>query len=107
MAVGAIKNPNEGYKSGVFAKAGVAGKCKEYTHELGWLYVTPGARGKGLGHNLMQAVTKFLGTSTCYATTRANNDSMHHLFSRYNFDKLGSAYQSQNGYSLVLYENRP
>lgn len=106
IAVGAIKNPNEGYKSDVFAKAGVPEKSKEFKYELGWLYVTPSARGKGLGRNLMNAVTEFIGVSGCYATTREKNNSMHHLFTQYSFNKLGSVYPSENGYSLVLYANR-
>lgn len=43
VAVGAIKNPNEGYKARVFRKAGVAG-AEHYHFELGWLYVSVAAR---------------------------------------------------------------
>ena len=107
LAIGAIKKPNKGYKDGVFSKAGVADKSKEFSYELGWLYVKPEARGNGLGHSLMRAVIKYLGDSGCYATTRENNASMHHLFSQYNFYRLGNAYPSDNGYSLVLYAYKP
>ncbi len=107
IAVGAIKKPNKGYKDGVFLKAGVADKSKEFSYELGWLYVKPEARGNGLGHSLMQAVIKYLGNSSCYATTRENNGSMHHLFSQYDFYRLGKVYPSNNSYSLVLYANKP
>ncbi len=107
IAVGAIKNPNQGYKEEVFSKAGIAGKSDYYNYELGWLYVTPAARGKGLGNNLMQAVVSYLGNSGCYATTRENNQAMHCLLSKYSFSRLGVTYQSDNGYSLVLYANNP
>lgn len=107
IAVGAIKHPNKNYKEGVFSKAGVANKSNNFNYELGWLYVKPEARGKGVGHSLMQAVVAHLSGSSCYATTRDNNDSMHHLFSKYNFNRLGAAYPSNNGYSLVLYANKP
>ncbi len=106
IAVGAIKQPNQGYKEGVFLKAGIAEKSNDFNYELGWLYVKPEARRKGLGHSLMQAVVAYLGSSSCYATTRENNDSMHYLFSQYDFSRLGAAYPSNNGYSLVLYANK-
>ena len=107
IAVGAVKQPNKGYKESVFSKAGVAEKSNIFNYELGWLYVKPKARGRGLGNSLMQAVVAYLGGSGCYATTREKNDSMHHLFSQYDFNKLGAAYPSNNGYSLVLYANKP
>ncbi len=107
VAIGAIKHPNISYKKSVFTKAGVAEKSDSFNCELGWLYVKPEARGKGLGHRLMKAIVKYLGGSGCYATTRENNESMHHLFSQYNFNRLGAPYPSNNGYSLVLYANKP
>lgn len=107
IAVAAIKQPNKGYKSSVFLKAGVAEKSSEFNYELGWLYVKPEARGKGLGHVLMQAVVTYLGSSGCYATSREENTSMQYLFSYYNFSRLGSAYLSDKGYFLVLYASRP
>lgn len=107
VAIGAIKHPNEGYKESVFSKAGIAEKSSNYIYELGWLYVKPEARGKGLGHSLMKAVIAYLSGSSCYATTRENNDSMHHLFAQYDFNRLGAVYPSNNGYSLVVYANKP
>ncbi|MEJ2497282.1 MAG: hypothetical protein P8Y43_07400, partial [Sulfurovaceae bacterium] len=41
VAVGAIKQPNKGYKEGVFLKAGVSEKSNIFNFELGWLYVKP------------------------------------------------------------------
>ena len=107
IAVGAIKHPNTNYKKSVFTKAKVAEKSDSFNCELGWLYVKPEARGKSLGHKLMKAIVTYLGGSGCYATTRENNQSMHHLFSQYNFNRLGAPYLSNNGYSLVLYANEP
>lgn len=107
VAVGAIKKPYQDYKQGVFSKAGVSSQGNNYIYELGWLYVTPAARGKGVGNSLMQAVVSYIDNSGCYATTRENNDAMHHLFSQYNFIRLGQAYPSAKGYSLVLYARKP
>jgi len=107
VAIGAIKNPNKDYKRKVFSKAGVTEKCNQYKYEFGWLYVIPLERGKGLGHKIMNVVKKLIGSFGCYATTREDNDAMHHLLRQYSFVKLGSTYPSENGYSLVLYGYRP
>lgn len=103
VAVGAIKNPNLGYKTGVFKKSGASGEGK-YQYELGWLYVSEKARGNGYGRILMNSIITALADHTCFATTREDNDSMHYLFSQFGFSKLGQPYKSNNGeYSLVLY----
>lgn len=103
VAVGAIKNPSAGYKAGVFEKSGVPEKSR-YEYELGWLYVSKAARGKGYGRILMESILASLSGKTCFATTRENNDSMDYLFGQFGFTKLGQPYNSQNGgYSIVLY----
>lgn len=103
VAVGAIKNPNAGYKTDVFQKSGVTNSDK-YKYELGWLYVTESGRGRGYGRALMDAVIEALSNDACFATTRENNEAMHHMFSNYGFSRLGKSYRSNAGdYSLVLY----
>lgn len=103
VAVGAIKNPNEGYKARVFRKAGVSG-AEHYHFELGWLYVSEAARGRGYGRVLMRAVVDNLAGRGSFATARENNEAMHHLFEQFGYVRVGSSYGSENGdYSLVLY----
>lgn len=103
VAVGAIKNPNEAYKARVFCKAGVAG-VEHYHFELGWLYVSETARGNGYGRDLMRAVVDNLAGRGSFATTRADNQAMHHLFEQFGYTRAGNSYKSESGdYSLVLY----
>lgn len=103
VAVGAIKNPNEGYKARVFHKAGVA-EADHYHFELGWLFVAEVARGKGYGRDLMQGIVDNLAGSSSFATTREDNKAMHHLFEQFGYVRVGKSYKSDNGgYSLVLY----
>ena len=103
VAAGAIKNPNAGYKARVFKKSGVPEQSR-YKYELGWLYVSQAARGRGYGRALMESIIQSLSGRPCFATTREDNASMHHLLSRFGFSKLGKSYESENGgYSLVLY----
>ena len=104
LGVGAVKNPGDRYKTAVFAKAGVPDRADDFRFELGWLYVSPEARGKGVGNDLMAATIAASGTAGIFATTRANNHAMHHLFEKFSFERLGSEYPSSNGdYHLVLY----
>jgi ribosomal protein S18 acetylase RimI-like enzyme len=104
VAIGAIKNPNAEYKAGVFEKSNAPEKSK-YQYELGWLYVSSSARGKGCGRILMEAIIESLAGKACFATTREDNAPMHHLFSQFGFSRLGRPYKSENGnYSLILFE---
>jgi GNAT superfamily N-acetyltransferase len=104
IAVGAIKNPESEYKLRVFKNAGIPEKQGKFEYELGWLYVSPLERGKGYGNCLMQAITDLLDDTGCFATTRADNNSMHQLFSKYSFTKLGVDYPNdKNQYLLTLY----
>lgn len=103
VAVGAIKNPNPRYKAHVFEKSGAL-EQGGYEYEIGWLYVSEAARGKGYGRVLMESIIQTLSGKACFATTRENNHPMHHLFNTFGFSKIGQPYRSENGdYSLVLY----
>ncbi|MDG9667789.1 GNAT family N-acetyltransferase [Hahella sp. CR1] len=103
VAVGAIKKPDAIYKTGVFEKSGVP-EQSWYEYELGWLYVSKSARGKGYGRVLMGSIIDSLPGKACFATTREDNASMHYLFDQFGFAKLGQPYESQNGgYFLALY----
>lgn len=102
-AIGAIKNPMSDYKANVFKKACVS-RADKYEFELGWLYVSSVARGKGYGRDLMKTISDTLASNPCFATTRKDNYLMHHLFEQYGFSRLGEPYKSANEeYSLVLY----
>ena len=103
VAVGAIKNPNKGYKSAIFEKSGASGK-ENYDFELGWLYVAEIARNKGYGRILMELICQQLTDKSCFATTRENNTAMQYLFDKFGFSKLGTPYKSKIGnHSLTLY----
>mgnify|MGYP000029125630 FL=1 len=102
VAIGAVKVPNLEYKNKVFMKAGVT-QFTKFMHELGWIYVTEAARGKGHGRNLVFSALRCI-PGACFATTREDNESMHKLFNEFKFSKAGKPYKSQSGdHQLVLY----
>lgn len=103
VAVGAIKNPAAEYKARVFKRSN-ATEPEKYQYELGWIYVSNVARGKGYSRVLMEEIKEILAGAACFATTRENNAAMHHLFRNFGFTKLGQPYKSDNGdYSIALY----
>ena len=108
IAVGALKRPNENYKNSVFKKAGVLNILDGYPFEIGWIFASPEARGKGVGRAIMNAIINIVGESGCFATTRQDNKVMQHLFEQYSFRQLGNDYPSKNGnYRLILYGYKP
>lgn len=103
VAVGAIKNPNKGYKDRIFNKAKATGS-DQYLFELGWIFVDPNVRRKRLGQTLMNAIMENLLDKKCYATIRENNGDMLSLLEKFHFLQLGQSYKSDNGnYALVIY----
>jgi GNAT superfamily N-acetyltransferase len=103
VAVGAIKNPDVGYKTRIFEKAGVPSPSN-YSCELGWLFVLTAERGKGYGRALMEALMGALSGKACYATTREDNNRTHQLLCQFGFSRCAQSYKSDNGdYDLVLY----
>lgn len=107
VSVGALKCPNENYKNRVFLKAGMAAESASYQYELGYLYTSPASRGKGVGSFLIKSICNALNGRSCFATTRENNEVMHHLFGKASFSKLGVAYKSDQGdYYLGLFATK-
>ncbi|MFZ6843148.1 GNAT family N-acetyltransferase [Undibacterium sp. RuTC16W] len=95
VAVGAIKRPNPGYRAGVFAKAQVPQNPSRFEFELGWIYVRPSARGKGVASVLVGELASSLNSAPAYATSRVNNERMHAALKRFGFQPVGSPYPSQ------------
>jgi RimJ/RimL family protein N-acetyltransferase len=99
-----IKRPNLHYKNNVFQKAGSSDSDNVYVVELGWVYVSPRFRKKGIGRFLIQSAMAAVKGKNCFATTRAGNAAMHALLKRAGFVKRGNDYRSGNGeYLLSLF----
>lgn len=95
VAVGAIKRPNAGYRAGIFDKAGVKQDPTQFEFELGWIYVDPSVRGKGIASAVVEVLVHTLHGARAYATSRVNNEPMHTSLMRYGFTPIGSPYPSQ------------
>ena len=95
VGVGAIKRPNRRYRAYLFAKAGVMQDPSQFEFELGWVYVRPSAREKGVASALVEVLVPLLDGALAYATSRVDNERMHVLLKRSGFRPVGVAYPSQ------------
>lgn len=95
VAVGAIKRPHEDYRIGVFEKAGASQNATQFKFELGWVYVEPSFRRRGLACALVKTLVHSLNGVPAYATSREDNKQMHALLKRFGFKPIGASYPSQ------------
>jgi GNAT superfamily N-acetyltransferase len=91
LAVGAVKRPRENYKSDVARKS--EHDITDYAAELGWIYVTPEARGIGLGSRISKALCDSY-EGAMFATTRTDNQDMHGIVKKLGFRAVGKPYES-------------
>ena len=76
VGVGAIKQPNEHYRSLVFMKAGSGEDPSNYEAELGWIFLRAEFRGQGLSSSLIKKLLSVARGKAIYATIRENNEAM-------------------------------
>src|SRR5258708_10644364 len=51
--IAALKRPAQRYRESVFQKAQASVAAKDFSLELGWIFVLPSSRGAGLAHKLV------------------------------------------------------
>lgn len=98
--VGALKIPNESYKSKVFAKSETKLKPTEFEYELGWIVSLKPKKGIGT------LITKKLFNlkPNIYSTVRTQNIGMNKIMKIVGFEKTGLEYKSERGdYNNLLY----
>jgi GNAT superfamily N-acetyltransferase len=108
-AVGAIKNPDVGYRNGKFQDAKILGQHQPdaYPIELGWFYVDESFRGRGLSQLVIRSLTPVFAAQACYATSYAANYPMHKTLIRAGFVQMGMPFASaQDGRSMWLFLRR-
>jgi predicted GNAT family N-acyltransferase len=95
VAVAALKRPNQSYRTKVFTKAKSTSNPANYQFELGWVFVSPAARGKRLASKLVETLVCSLNGASAYATSRVDNEYMHSALARCAFHPVGNSYTSQ------------
>jgi hypothetical protein len=103
-SVGAIKNPNPGYRDGVFKKSDTELAIPDDWIEVGWFSTTESQRQQGFGKLVRDEILQHLPGTSCFLTTRANNDYMTERLESWGFSKTGTPYDSNRGdYQICLF----
>ena len=101
LGIAALKKPTLNYRASVFKKSSATLKPEGFHLELGWIFVLPSSRGKGLSHQLVNAAVAHAGRTQIFATSRRDNRAMHNSLLTAGFVKHGSEYPSRDGTSKV------
>ncbi|OYX51749.1 MAG: hypothetical protein B7Y90_00020 [Alphaproteobacteria bacterium 32-64-14] len=99
---GALKNPADEYRNGVFAKADSNLDRTKFTAEIGWVYVPACYGGNGVANKLVGFLLEDW-SQPVFATTRTDNQRMRHILGKFGFSISGKPYASSEGpYDLAL-----
>ena len=105
VGVAAIKQPRAGYRTGVFAKAGVSSP-DEYPEEFGWAFVPPEHRSKGVSGLLIEGALRGADRGL-FATSWVDNERIHRGLRRFGFQVAGHPYESREPNRMLWLFLRP
>lgn len=95
--VAALKHPKTTYRERVAAASGSVLPQDSFPYELGWVFITPKARGHGCAQPLSKAALSIAGSQGVFATSHTDNVLMHRVLANLGFVPSGSAYPSLHG----------
>lgn len=104
IGVAALKQPQASYRCRVSSESGTPLSAAEFPYELGWVYVSPELRRKGLSLLLSQAALAESKGAGVFATSRTDNIAMHRLLAKLGFESTGNPFTSGRGkHSLQVF----
>lgn len=102
--VAALKQPQSSYRRRVSSESGAMLSETEFPYELGWVFVSQGARGQGLSLLLSQASIAASKGAGIFATSRTDNIAMHRSLEKVGFMSVGKPYVSgRRKHSLLVF----
>ena len=102
IGIGALKRPGNGYRKGVFEKAGGKLAASAFPLELGWVYVIPTSRKSGVGQRIVDAILGAAVDRRLFATSRSDNGTMQRRLERSGFVREGKPFLSDMGDHMVV-----
>jgi len=108
VGVAGLKCPAPAYRRKIEALSGIPLAQESFPFELGWIYILPSARRRGLSLPLCRRAIEAARASGIFATSRTGNHAMHKTLEKLGFLVAGSEYPSANGNDrLKVFLRRP
>ena len=95
-AIAGLKSPGDGHRRRVFEKASLSASPDAFAVELGWVYVTPPSRRRGVAGKLCRGLLASASGEGVFATTRPDNAPMIHLLRTLGFERAGRPFSRRD-----------
>lgn len=92
VAVGALKQPDEDVRVAKFAAAGAPTLALDVRLDLGWIFVEPAVRRRGIARDICRGLLDCVPTDAVFATTRIDNVAMRRILELLGFTETGTAF---------------
>lgn len=105
-AIAGLKRPDATQRRDVFERAAVPESPDVYGAELGWVYVTPSHRKRGLARAMCRHLMETQRGLRVFATTRPGNSAMIGILRGLGFARAGVAFRHRDD-ELVVFLKKP
>ena len=102
VGIAALKAPGDAYRAEVFAQADADAGVSASALELGWVFVDPAHRGRGIAYELCRCLVDAAPAVPIFATTRPDNAGMIRILRALGFARLGTPFP-RKGETLALF----
>jgi GNAT superfamily N-acetyltransferase len=92
IGIAALKVPQASYRKRIGTLSGAKIEEGMFPLELGYVFVVPGERNRGLSRRLVETTLDHSIRGGIFATSRADNTSMHRTLERFEFRAAGKPY---------------
>jgi GNAT superfamily N-acetyltransferase len=100
VGVGALKELGTHHDT-IIRRSGF-GDLASFSAEIGYFFVDPTCRGKGLAGNMFKALLS-RSPGAAYATTREDNDAMNHILKKNGFARVGQPWDSRRSPGKMIH----
>lgn len=105
LGVAGLKRPSAHHRVEIEGGSQVRIGSDEFAYELGWVFVKPQARRRGISLSLGEAILRHAVNTRVFSTSNTLRTAMHRTLTKLGFERVGSTWPSaQNtGEQLALF----